>query len=196
MGKKWLATAVEERGGHRRFNVTLRRRPFFLYPGGRHEIRNWGERLDAVYPGGRAGIMALGRRAGYEFEMNAPLSDTMDSHRLYLWAEAETGKGEELAHAISHAYFVHGRPLADRDMLCDCARELGLDAVAARAYLESDGGYDEVRKSVEHNVRLGIHSIPVFIFRSGAFESVVHGSADVRRFGEVLDAIAEAHDEL
>lgn len=187
---------MEQRGGNDTFALTLERKPFFLYPRGQHEIEAWGDRLDALYPGGRASIKRLGEQAGFQFDFSAPLSDTMDSHRLYLWAERQAaGKGEELAQGIGHEYFEKARPLADRDMLCACAGQVGLDSSAARAYLESDDGYDEVRRSVEQNLRLGIHSIPVFIFRSRAYETVVHGSADVQRFGEVLDAILHAAHE-
>ena len=174
--------------------MQLRRRPFFLYPGGRHEVSRWGDRLDKIYPGGRESIAALGRRAGFAFNFDAPLSDTLDSHRLYLWA-AEQSRGEELAQCIGHRYFEGGAPLADRDMLCQCAAEVGLDAVAARSFLASDGGRAEVRQSVDHNALLGIHSIPVFVFRSGGFETIVHGSADEERFGKVLDAIARHHED-
>jgi len=187
-------TAFEQRGGNSTFDLTLRRRPFFLYPGGSHPVRPWGDRLDAIYPGGRASIAKLGASAGFAFNFGAPLSDTMDSHRLYLWAEnAAAGKGEELAQAIGHEYFERARPLADRDMLCACAGGVGLDPAAARVYLESSHGYDNVRASVDENRRLGIHSIPVFVFRSGRYQSVVHGSADVERFGQELDALLLAH---
>jgi len=123
--------------------------------------------------------------------MDAPLSDTMDSHRLYLWAQ-ERHKGEELAQAIGHQYFERAQALGDRAMLCACAADVGLDADEARAYLESTAGYDAVRESVQHNQRLGIRAIPVFIFHAdGGFERVVHGSADVATFGRVLDDLAE-----
>ena len=85
--------AVEERGGPSTFALELTRRPFFLYPHGEHTIRQWGDRLDALYPGGRRSIEQLGSRAGFTFDFNAPLSDTMDSHRLYLWAQRRA-KGE------------------------------------------------------------------------------------------------------
>jgi predicted DsbA family dithiol-disulfide isomerase len=180
--------AVEARGGNATFELHLRRRPFFLYPGGHHAIRPWGDRLDAIYPGGRESIRRLGDRAGFSFNFNAPLSDTMDSHRLYVWAERQgVGKGEALAQAVGHQYFEKAQALSDRAMLCGCAAVVGLDAEAARQYLESDAGYDVVEQEVQDNLRLGIHSIPVFIFRSAGLEAVVHGSADVERFGQVLD---------
>lgn len=122
--------------------------------------------------------------------MSVLLSDTMDSHRLVLWAqELIPGKGEELAHAIGRRYFEQATPLADREMLVDAAAECGLNRVAAEAYLKSDSGFDAVRRSVAEAHRAGIHSIPVFLFTSGGFAEAVHGSADVERFSSVLRSI-------
>lgn len=179
--------ALEERGAER-FNVTITRRPFFLYPGGRHAIRRWGERVDALYhPSASASLSELGASAGYSFDMDAPLSDTHDSHRLVLWAQRErAGLGEALAQAIGVRYFEQGQPLADWSMLAACAEEVGLDADAALGFLASEGGHDEVRESVEANRRAGVTSIPLFKFRSGEFERAVHGSADVATFARVL----------
>ena len=56
----------------------------------------------------------MGSAAGYDFDMSAQLSDTMDSHRLVLWAERQAGKGEAVAHAMGRRYFEGARPLADR----------------------------------------------------------------------------------
>ena len=63
----------------------------------------------------------LGSAAGYDFDMSAQLSDTMDSHRLVLWAERQAGKGEAVAHAMGRRYFEGARPLADRAMLREVA---------------------------------------------------------------------------
>ena len=133
--------AVEARGGNATFELHLRRRPFFLYPGGHHAIRPWGDRLDAIYPGGRESIRHLGDRAGFSFNFNAPLSDTMDSHRLYVWAERQGGgKGEALAQAVGHQYFEQAQALSDRAMLCGCAAIVGLDAEAAATKRTVGGG--------------------------------------------------------
>ena len=123
----------------------------------------------------------------------------MDSHRLVLWAQQqEAGLGEKLAQAIGHRYFEQRVRLADREMLCACAAELGLDAAAALAHLRSDAGYSEVRSSVEALHGDGVHSIPVFRFRvgraadvggSGAYERTVHGSSDVATFRTVFQEI-------
>eukprot|EP00729_Bicosta_minor_P016258 gene16258-1283_t len=165
---------VEERDPTIKFDVTVARSPFFLYPGGGHSIKPWGERIDALYsPTASQSIGALGAAAGYNFDFSVMLSDTMDSHRLVLWADAT--------------------PLADRSMLFEVVSQTdGLDPEAAKEYLETEQGYDDVLKAVEAARLEGIHSIPVFVFTSGSFSATVHGSADVQRFAGVLDDV-EAH---
>ena len=124
--------------------------------------------------------------------MSAELSDTLDSHRLVLWAQRQRqGSGEELAHSVGKRYFEGAVPLADRSMLLESVREVGLDSDEARAYLESDAGHAEVAEAVDWAHRGDIHSIPLFVFSSGGFSETVHGSADVRRFSSVLRAIRE-----
>lgn len=185
--------AVEEMGGNEHWDLSITRKPFFLYPGGNHPIKNWGRRVNLLYhPDAQASLGSLGERAGYKFDFDAPLSDTMDSHRLVLWAQQQrAAAGEELAHAAGIRYFTKGQPLADRNMLCEAAAEVGLDAEKARAYLESEAGYEEVISSVESNRASGVHSIPVFVFKSEPiqFQETVHGSASVSQFAKVLEAI-------
>jgi predicted DsbA family dithiol-disulfide isomerase len=197
--------AIEERGGSERFNLTITRRPFFLYPGGEHPITRWGDRVDALYhPSASRSLVELGAKAGFHFNMDAPLSNTHDSHRLVLWAQRDTpGLGEALAEVIGHRYFEQRCPsnsctagapirLADRRMLVECAEAVGLDKEAALRYLESDAGHAEVLEAVEENRRVGITSIPLFRFSSGTFRRAVHGSANVEAFSSVLGEI-EAH---
>lgn len=187
---------MEVCGGSAVFNLTIARKPFFLYPGGDHAIKTWGPRVDALYgPGTRDYLGRLGRAAGFQFDFSAQLSDTMDSHRLVLWADRlEAGKGEEVAHELGLQYFTAGVPLDDRKNLLSSVERAGLDTTAAEAYLNSDQGRQEVLDVVQRNqLEKGIHSIPVFIFRSGKLERTVHGSADVDQFVSVLRHIQEQH---
>jgi len=175
-------------------NLTISRKSFFLYEGGNHAISNWGERVNVLYgPHTAAHLKELGASAGYNFDMDAPLSNTMDSHRLVLWAQdQEAGKGEELAQRIGVRYFTQRQPLNDREMLIASTAEIGLDLDAARTYLESDEGYDRVKNSVRQLHAAGVHSIPVFVFRSEpvAYSKAVHGSSDVATFRQIFREIA------
>ena len=79
MGKTWLQRALDAAGGASVFNLTITRAPFFLYPGGSHPIKPWGERVDALYsPTASRGLGALGASAGYTFDFSVQLSDMMD----------------------------------------------------------------------------------------------------------------------
>lgn len=199
MGKRWLFAALEQ-AGDARLDLTFQRRPFFLFPGGDYPVSHWGDRVNerSGHPGQAQGLKDLGAAAGFDFNMAAPLSDTMDSHRLYLWAyQLSELKGEALAQAVGIQYFTKAQALADRTMLCKCVAEVGLDPAAARAYLDSQEGYAEVNASVASLHRAGVHSIPVFIIKADStgtgepFEEIVHGSADVARFTQVFQELSK-----
>lgn len=183
--------------------LSFARRPFFLFFGGPEchpgVPRRWGERLDALYPGGRRAIAQLGLRAGRRFDLRVELSDTMDSWRLALWAERQ-GRGEELLSALGRRYFEEGQRLADHGALLAAAEEAGLSAVEAKGVLASESMREEVMRHYRWAVEeQGIRSVPVFLFSdpSGSFRRAVRGSASVGEFAAVLvEALCAEGGEL
>ena len=170
--------------------------PFFLYPDmpaarddDYHLPLRWGERLAAIgYP--REPLAALGRSVGLELNFDAEGSSTLDSHRLLLFAE-EHDKAGELREALGQRYFVRGERLADREVLLDAADSVGLRG--ASEVLAEPAAYQEgVVEAVRAARAQGLHSIPVFHFRSGGFETTLHGSSSVEEFHSTFLAI-EAH---
>lgn len=144
---KWIDTAYSQLSPATRDQLPLfiTRKPFFLYPA--HTQKNvpqrWGERVSKLYsPATWSHIRQLGSSAGYAFNYDSPLSDTMDSHRLCMLAEKQGGpsKQKEVVHEISRRYFEEGVPLADRSSLLDVASKFGVEG--AKAYLDSDAGED------------------------------------------------------
>lgn len=176
----------------------VRRSPFFLYPdlpATESDPRPqyplpWGERLDALYgPGARSNLARLGGSVGFRFNFSAPGSSTFDSHRLMMWAE-EQGKGVEFGKATARAYFEDAKPLADHDVLAQCAEEVGVQG--AVDVLKGAWGRDRVIEAVRFAQRLGIRSIPVFLFEhDGGFQRTVDGSADAATFATVFRDILE-----
>lgn len=176
----------------------VRRSPFFLYPDLPATEKDpkpsyplpWGERLDMLYgPSAQNNIARLGKSVGFGFNFSVPGSNTFDSHRLLLWAE-EQGKGIEFGKAIAHAYFEQAKPLADHNMLLECAHEVGVEGAAD--VLNGAWGRDRVAEGVAFAQRLGIRSIPVFLFaHDTGFERAVHGSADVASFAAVFQDVLE-----
>lgn len=176
----------------------LRRSPFLLYPdlpATESDPRPpyplpWGERLDALYgPGARGSLARLGGSVGFSFNFSAPGSSTFDSHRLMAWAE-EQGRGAEFGRATARAYFEEGRPLADHGVLARCAEEAGVQG--AVDVLGGSWGRDRVIEAVRFAQRMGIRSIPVFLFEhDGGFQRTVHGSADAATFATVFRDMLE-----
>lgn len=147
MGVKWIDTAYAQLSPETRaqLGLAVSRKPFFLYPAGMQANvpKRWGERVSKLYsPATWSHIKQLGSSAGYEFNFDSPLSDTMDSHRLCLLAETQ-GKQKDVVHEISRRYFEEGIALANRSSLLEVASKFGVEGAAA--YLDSDAGRDEVR---------------------------------------------------
>jgi predicted DsbA family dithiol-disulfide isomerase len=144
---KWIDTAYAQLSPETRaqLGLAVSRKPFFLYPAGMQANvpKRWGERVSKLYsPATWSHIKQLGSSAGYEFNFDSPLSDTMDSHRLCLLAETQ-GKQKDVVHEISRRYFEEGIALANRSSLLEVASKFGVEGAAA--YLDSDAGRDEVR---------------------------------------------------
>lgn len=134
------------------------------------------------------------------------MSDTMDSHRLGLYAASICPeKSEKLWTAFSRRYFMGKdtliRPLRldNRDMLLECAEEAGLDSNEACRVLDSDLYRQEILDMVKGFKAAGIHSIPVVIFEvdglargnwlsssSNRGREIFNGSGNRRDFYDML----------
>eukprot|EP01052_Picozoa_sp_SAG31_P048223 SAG31_NODE_9995_length_1199_cov_2.360000_1_plen_195_part_00 len=181
------------RPGWANLQVDISRKPFFLYPAAmqKNVPSAWGERVSKLYsPMTWRSIRDLGAKAGFDFNYDSALSDTMDSHRLALLSESQ-GKQKEVMHEVSRRYFVEGKMLADRENLLEVATMFGV--VGAEEYLNSDNGLHEVLASVRGWTENGVHSIPVAIIRSGNVSQTVHGSANPTEFARAFETVCIYH---
>mmetsp|Transcript_38230 Transcript_38230/g.75262 ORF Transcript_38230/g.75262 Transcript_38230/m.75262 type:complete len:200 (+) Transcript_38230:270-869(+) len=171
-----------------------------------HLPLNWGERLFAIGSNTQY-LDVLGTKAGLPpFNFNAQGSNTLDSHRLLLYCElldqnrsrndCEAKDSEahyETKHlkmrlALANRYFKLGQRLADHEVLLSAAEEIGLEREEVAKFLSSGDLTAEVLKKAKELTQMGIHSIPVFVFRSGDFETQVHGSSSFETFLQVFRA--------
>jgi predicted DsbA family dithiol-disulfide isomerase len=186
--------AFSRLGNGTRLELKHKHLPFFLYPdmpcdadGGceYHLPLRWGDRLEAI-GSATAPLAALARGVGLEFNFDAEGSNTLDSHRLLLLAEAH-GRAAALRESLGQRYFVRGGRLADAALLRDAAAEAGLEDAAVERVLADRAEYRaEVRAAVDAARAAGIRSIPVFVFQSGGFEATVRGSSSVDEFHETF----------
>lgn len=89
--------------------------------------------------------------------------NTLDCHRLILWAERE-GNGARMKQRLMDLYFTEGGDLTDREVLVRAAADCGLDAAQVRELLASDTDVDTVTQAAESAKNAGIDGVPMFIF--------------------------------
>ena len=90
--------------------------------------------------------------------------NTLDCHRLILWADQEQGNGPRMKQRLMSLYFTEGADLTDREVLVKAAAECGLDADKTRELLAGDTDVDTVTRAAEQAMAAGIDGVPMFIF--------------------------------
>ncbi len=90
--------------------------------------------------------------------------NTLDCHRLILWADQQAGNGPRMKQRLMSLYFSEGADLTDRETLVRAAAECGLDADDTRELLASDTDVETVTRAAEQAKAAGIDGVPMFIF--------------------------------
>lgn len=126
--------------------------------------------------------------AGLGLSMNhqdAKLVNTLHGHRLVHIA-AQQGKQAAMLARLFKAYFTDGLNTADIETLVQLASEVGLDAEAVRAALNSDAYTAEVEADINQAAQYGIHGVPFFIFDN---RYAVSGAQGTEAFRQALEQI-------
>jgi predicted DsbA family dithiol-disulfide isomerase len=110
-------------------------------------------------------VVMAGRQVGigFEYEKMKVQPNTLNAHRLMLYAERES-KQDEVAEELFRAHFTEGANLTDAATLADIAARAGLAREAALAYLEGDEDRDAVARADVEARSAGIGGVPFFIF--------------------------------
>ena len=118
------------------------------------------ERYQAI--AGRVAAAAAAEGLTYAVDKMRRQPNTLDCHRLILWAEA-IGKAAEMKQHLMDLYFSEGADLSDRDVLVAAGAAVGLDAAETRAKLETDQDIDKVESAASSAKDAGIDGVPTFI---------------------------------
>lgn len=188
IGKRRFERALLQSG---RTDIAVAWRPFQLNPDMPPEGMTRDDYVRAKFGGGDRprqiyqAIAESGREAGIEFQFSRirRTPNTVLSHRLIHWA-AKNERQDELVGELFTAYFEQGLDVGDLDTLVECARRAGADGDAARAFLESDEGRQEVIASDVYARRLGINGVPCFIVNR---KYAVSGAQPPAAFVEVFN---------
>jgi len=138
----------------------------------------------------QANVCAVADGEGLCYNLDETLSgNTLDAHRLLLWAEGN-GKQEELLEAMYSAYFEKSQPLFSHDDLLAITDLVGIDHASAKALLDSDNFHDKVLEDGELAKQLGATGVPFFVVD---MKFGISGAQPVEAFTQTLE---EAWKEL
>lgn len=111
----------------------------------------------------QANVCVVADGEGLCYELSETLSgNTMDAHRLLLWA-ATIGKQDELLEALFTSYFEKSRPIVSHSDLVAIALTIGIDADVADDLLRSDRFTEEVIADRNLASQLGANGVPFFV---------------------------------
>lgn len=194
IGKKRLEQALELRSD---IPVEIRWRPYFLNDWVPREGISRDEYLTTKFGSperykqiaGRVAAAAKAEGLDYQVDKIARQPNTLDCHRLILWARNSRDAGR-MKQRLMELYFSEGADLTDREVLVQAAADCGMDAALTRELLASDRDVDRVTQEAEQAKQAGIDGVPCFIL-GGVL--AVSGAQDP---ATLADAMARAVDEV
>lgn len=152
--------------------------------------RRYGARAEGMMR--QAGAVATAEGVAVDWE-RALAARTRDAHRLLGVAVRDYGESTQrgLAELLFSAQFERGADVSSTDELTRLAVAAGMDESRVRRLLASDEGEAEIQADIERAARLGIHSVPTFVF-DGRF--TVAGAQPSELFAELLEEVASEVD--
>ena len=112
-------------------------------------------------------VRAAGRAAGLELNIDGITlqPNTLAAHALIAFAQRGGGiAASDVKERLLKAYFVDNRFIGGTDVLAEIAREAGLDADAARAFVTDPQQLQAVAQADAQARNMGINGVPFFIF--------------------------------
>ncbi|WP_369268073.1 DsbA family oxidoreductase [Streptomyces harbinensis] len=137
-------------------------------------------------------VTAAGRGHGITFRNEQGFAaNTLHAHRLLWWTGREHGHGvrSHLEELVFAAYFTDAADISDPAVLADRAAAAGVDGRAAREFLRSGEGTEEVRRAVRSARDRGIGAVPAYRFSGG--ERFEGAQTDPRVFQAALSRESE-----
>ncbi len=131
-----------------------------------------------------AHVTSEAAQVGLDFRMAiAKRSNTILGHRLLAFA---LSKGRQ---PLMQAYFTEGAAIGQLPMLLKLVADVGLDPAEASAYLEADGGEDQVAADLRAAADHEITAVPTYVFNEAY---AVPGALDSAAFANVFTKLHQA----
>jgi predicted DsbA family dithiol-disulfide isomerase len=108
-------------------------------------------------------VAGLAQAEGLGFELERPLGNTFDLHRVIHLGLAK-GVQREVLDALDDAYFAQARQVFEAAVITEVTAGAGLDPAAVEEVLAGDAYAEDVRQDELQARQLGISGVPFFVF--------------------------------
>jgi predicted DsbA family dithiol-disulfide isomerase len=181
-------------------SVEVRYHPYFLNPWVPREGMSRDEYLTTKFGSperyksiaGRVSAAAAQEGLTYAVDKMKRQPNTLDCHRLILWAEA-SGKAAQMKQRLMDLYFTEGADLSDREVLVKAAADIGMDADTVRQKLAGDEDVTRVENAANSAKEAGIDGVPTFIIGGVA---AISGAQDPQILANAIEQIANNRDKF
>jgi predicted DsbA family dithiol-disulfide isomerase len=139
-----------------------------------------------------AHLVSAGAEVGipYAFDKIKRSPNTLDAHRLVRWSDA-AGRQDAMVERLFRLYFVEGEDVGDHKVLAQAAADVGMDAAAVTADLESDRDREAVQREISAVSAAGVTGVPCFILDTRA---AVMGAQSAEVLASAIRQVAAARD--
>jgi predicted DsbA family dithiol-disulfide isomerase len=151
--------------------VNIRYRPYFLNPWVPRHGMSRNEYLTAKFGSverykanaGRIGLAAQEEGLAYNPDAITRQPNTLDCHRLILWAAETADAAGSMKQRLMELYFSEGADLTDNDVLVRAAHDCGMNADEVRRRLAGEADVERVSAEAEAARNAGIDGVPCFV---------------------------------
>jgi predicted DsbA family dithiol-disulfide isomerase len=185
-------------------SVEVRFRPYFLNPWVPREGMSRNEYLTTKFGSverykavaGRVSAAAVAEGLTYAVEKMKRQPNTLDAHRLILWAGEEghpEGNSARMKQRLMDLYFSEGGDLSDVNVLVQAAADCGLDPDLVRKRLASEQDVERIEREANAAKDAGIDGVPTFVFGGLA---AVSGAQAPEQLAEAIEQVANNREQL
>jgi predicted DsbA family dithiol-disulfide isomerase len=148
-------------------------------------------RYDAIAE--RVTAAAAAEGLTYEPKKMTRQPNTIDCHRLILWAKNGAKNGADPARMkqrLMQLYFAEGADLSDREVLVQAAKYCSLDGDLVRRLLAGEDDVERVTSEANAAKDAGIDGVPTFIFDSSF---LISGAQPPEQLASAIAQAAKPH---
>ena len=147
----------------REYQVEVEWRPFYLMPDTPPQSMDLPEYIRRARANGSEERLAqLAAQHGLKFVSTKRIYNTRIAHEATEYAR-EHGRANEFHKIVFRKVYAEGQDPADWQVLCDAAKEAGLNADEMQVQVEAGTYTAEVARQVEQAYQLGISGVPTYV---------------------------------